>query len=127
MIVFGLVTVGLSLLGLWLTRRRREVPRLLARALVAALPLPLMAVIAGWLLSEVGRQPWTVAGELLTASSVSPGVSLAAVATSLTAFTLLYGGLAVAEGVLLTRHVRKGAAEAAPVAAAEQLEPSLMY
>ncbi|GAA3260511.1 cytochrome ubiquinol oxidase subunit I [Nonomuraea helvata] len=127
MIVFGMATVGLSVLGLWLTRRRREFPSWLSRALLLALPLPLVAVISGWLLSEIGRQPWTVAGELLTASSVSPGVSLAEVATSLTIFTLLYGALAVAEGVLLTRHVRKGVEEREPATAAERLEPSLMY
>ncbi|MEV0995046.1 cytochrome ubiquinol oxidase subunit I [Nonomuraea sp. NPDC050202] len=128
MIVFGLATVGLSVLGLWLTRRRRPFPAWLSRAMLLALPLPLIAVIAGWLLSEIGRQPWTVAGELLTASSVSPSVSLAEVATSLTIFTLLYGALAVAETVLLARHVRKGAEEQAPVQAAEApREPSLMY
>ncbi|MEV0197604.1 cytochrome ubiquinol oxidase subunit I [Nonomuraea sp. NPDC050691] len=128
MLYFGLSTVGLSVLGLWLTRRRRPMPRFLARLFVLALPLPLLAVIAGWLLSEVGRQPWTVAGELLTAASVSPGVSLTEVALSLTLFTLLYGGLAVAEAVLLVRHVRKGPEEAVPVEVpAERLEPSLMY
>ncbi|MEV5502321.1 cytochrome ubiquinol oxidase subunit I [Nonomuraea fuscirosea] len=127
MIVFGLSTVGLSVLGLWLTRRRRPFPAWLSRALLLSLPLPLVAVTAGWLLSEIGRQPWTVAGELLTASSVSPGVSLAEVATSLTLFTLLYGALAVAETVLLTRHVRKGTEERAPLPAAERREPSLMY
>ncbi|WP_109530093.1 cytochrome ubiquinol oxidase subunit I, partial [Nocardia aurea] len=108
MLGLGMVTAGLSVLGLWLTRRRRPMPGWLARLFVLALPLPLAAVIAGWLLSEVGRQPWTVAGELLTAASVSPGVSLAEVAVSLTIFTLLYGALAVAEAVLLTRHVRGG-------------------
>ncbi|MEU8318357.1 cytochrome ubiquinol oxidase subunit I [Nonomuraea sp. NPDC048881] len=127
MIVFGMATAGLALLGLWLTRRRREVPSWLARALLLALPLPFAAVIAGWLLSEIGRQPWTVAGELLTASSVSPGVTLAEVAISLTVFTLLYGGLAVAEVVLLAKHVRKGVEERQPAPEAQPLEPSLMY
>ncbi|MEU7004823.1 cytochrome ubiquinol oxidase subunit I [Nonomuraea sp. NPDC046570] len=129
MIVFGMATVGLSVLGLWLTRRRRPVPGWFARTLLLALPLPLLAVISGWLLSEMGRQPWTVAGELLTAASVSPGVSLAEVAISLSVFTALYGGLAVAEVVLLARHVRKGPEE--PPVPAEPLaprrEPSLMY
>ncbi|WP_433517436.1 cytochrome ubiquinol oxidase subunit I [Nonomuraea sp. CA-143628] len=127
MIVFGLTTVALSVLGLWLTRRRRELPPWLARTMVLALPLPFLAMISGWLLSEIGRQPWTVTGELLTAASVSPGVSLAEVATSLTIFTLLYGGLAVAEAVLLTRHVRKGPEQTEPVPATERLQPSLMY
>ena len=66
-------------------------------------------------------------GELLTAASVSPGVSLAEVAISLTIFTLLYGGLAVAEAVLLTRHVRKGPEQTEPAPATERLQPSLMY
>ncbi|MEU4544489.1 cytochrome ubiquinol oxidase subunit I [Nonomuraea dietziae] len=127
MLAFGLSTVGLSVLGLWLTRRRRQVPPWYAKALVLALPLPLLAVIGGWLLSEIGRQPWTVAGELLTAASVSPGVSLAEVATSLTLFTLLYGVLALAEVVLLVRSVRKGP-ELPPAPAVEPVrEPSLMY
>jgi cytochrome d ubiquinol oxidase subunit I len=122
MLVFGLATAGLSVLGLWLTRRRREVPSWLSRAFLLALPLPLLAVIAGWLLSEIGRQPWTVAGELLTAASVSPGVTVTEVAISLTIFTLLYGGLAVAEGVLMTRHVRKGLDEHQPASEAPRLE-----
>ncbi|MFI6815127.1 cytochrome ubiquinol oxidase subunit I [Nonomuraea sp. NPDC050328] len=121
---FGLTTVGLALLGLWLTRRRRPAPSWFARLLVLTLPLPLIAVIAGWLVSEIGRQPWTVMGELLTASSVSPGVTLAEVATSLAVFTLLYGALAVAEAVLLVKHVKRGPDR--PAKPAEHREPVLM-
>ncbi|MEV5328636.1 cytochrome ubiquinol oxidase subunit I [Nonomuraea sp. NPDC052634] len=127
MIGFGLATVGLSVLGLWLTRRKRDFPAWLSKALLLALPLPLIAVIAGWLLSEIGRQPWTVAGELLTAASVSPGVTVTQVAVSLAVFTLVYGVFTVAEAVLLARHVRKGIEEPAPEPARERLEPSLMY
>jgi cytochrome d ubiquinol oxidase subunit I len=147
MIGFGMATVGLSVLGLWLTRRRGDphggrtgraernsVPPWLARACALALPLPTMAIVAGWLLSEMGRQPWTVQGELLTAASVSPAVSLAEVATTLAVFTLLYGVLAVAEGVLLLRHVKAGPQEdhgtAAPTEAEPgdvRLTPTLMY
>ncbi|MFF3443068.1 cytochrome ubiquinol oxidase subunit I [Streptosporangium sp. NPDC002721] len=152
MIVFGLSTVGLSVLGLWLTRRGRrgapaatrvprEFPAWFARACVLALPLPSIAIIAGWLLSEIGRQPWTVQGELLTAASVSPGVSLAEVAVSLAVFTALYGVLALAEAVLLTRHVKAGPEPVAPAAprtppsrdgdghesADPRLQPTLMY
>ncbi|MEU4405186.1 cytochrome ubiquinol oxidase subunit I [Streptosporangium sp. NPDC023963] len=146
MIVFGLSTVGLSVLGLWLTRRRRrdglrvmgEVPAWFARICVLALPLPTIAMISGWLLSEIGRQPWTVQGELLTAASVSPGVSLAEVAVSLAVFTVLYGALALVEAVLLTRHVKTGPEPVAPAAprtppsrddesADARLQPTLMY
>ncbi|RJL23648.1 cytochrome ubiquinol oxidase subunit I [Bailinhaonella thermotolerans] len=131
MIAFGMASFGLGLLGLWFTRRRRTAPRWLLRAALLALPAPFAAIITGWILTEMGRQPWTVFGELQTAASVSPGVSLAQVATSLTIFTLLYGALAAVEGYLIVRHVkagpppvepepREGAGEPAP-------EPALMY
>lgn len=147
MISFGMATVGLSVLGLWLTRRprgrrgdspARPVPDWFARACVLALPLPTASIIAGWLLSEIGRQPWTVQGELMTAASVSPGVSLGEVAVTLGVFTVLYGVLALAEGVLLVRHVKAGPelppAESAPAGAVPaahpdeaRLTPTLMY
>ncbi|OPG13235.1 cytochrome ubiquinol oxidase subunit I [Microbispora sp. GKU 823] len=145
MIGFGMATVGLSVLGLWLTRRPRRrhggtakpVPDWFARLCVLALPLPAIAIISGWLLSEIGRQPWTVQGELMTAASVSPGVSLGEVAITLAIFTVLYGLLAVAEGVLLVRHVKAGPelppVESAPAGAVParpdeaRLTPTLMY
>ncbi|WP_406313451.1 cytochrome ubiquinol oxidase subunit I [Streptosporangium sp. NBC_01639] len=144
MIVFGMATVALSVLGLWLTRRRRRVPgppravpAWFARICLLALPLPTVAMVSGWLLSEIGRQPWTVQGELLTAASVSPGVSLTEVAVSLAVFTALYGVLAVAEAVLIVRHVKAGPEPVSPAPlappspddedAAARLQPSLMY
>ncbi|GAA3798294.1 cytochrome ubiquinol oxidase subunit I [Sphaerisporangium flaviroseum] len=137
MIVFGLSTVGLSVLGLWLTRRRRTTPEWFARACVLALPLPTLAMISGWLLSEIGRQPWTVQGELLTAASVSPGVSLSEVAISLSVFTVLYGVLALAEARLLVRHIKAGPEPVTPIvepgrpgdldAEPARLAPTLMY
>ena len=119
MIGFGLATAGLSVLGLWLTRARRirgpggaaRVGPAGARLVRPAVPARAAAahgrVDRGLAAREMGRQPWTVMGELLTAASVSPGVSLTEVAVSLTVFTLLYGALAVAEAVLLARHVRR--------------------
>ncbi|GLW07661.1 cytochrome ubiquinol oxidase subunit I [Microtetraspora sp. NBRC 13810] len=136
MIVFGMATVGLSLLGLWLTRKRRSgrpLPAWFARICLLALPLPTIAMISGWLLSEIGRQPWTVTGELLTAASVSPGVSLTEVAVSLAIFTALYGALAVAEAVLLVRYVKAGPEAVEPARPDEDepatpaLQPTLMY
>ncbi|WP_431973117.1 cytochrome ubiquinol oxidase subunit I [Micromonospora haikouensis] len=77
-----------------------------------ALPLPFVAVILGWIAREVGRQPWVAYGLLPTERAVSPvepGVMLA----SLIGFTLLLGGLAVANWVLFARHAARGAADPA--------------
>ena len=56
----------------------------------------------------MGRQPWTVFGQLRTADSVSPGVDVGSALTSLLVLTVLYGVLAVIEGALLLRVVRAG-------------------
>ncbi|WP_214107090.1 cytochrome ubiquinol oxidase subunit I [Acrocarpospora catenulata] len=122
MVGLGSAAIGLAVLGLWLTRgrgrRARGVPTWFAKVCVLALPMPILAMIAGWLLSEIGRQPWTVQGELLTAASVSPGVSLTEVAISLAIFTVLYGLLALAEIGLFVRHVKAGPELPAPTAPA---------
>jgi cytochrome d ubiquinol oxidase subunit I len=129
MIGLGLAGVALSVAGLWLTRRTAPPPRRwMYRVAVAALPAALAANIAGWILTEMGRQPWTVVGELLTAASVSPGVSLGEVAFSLTAFTVIYGVLAVVEGSLLWRYVKAGPGHVMPYTddAAERV-PAFVY
>ncbi|MBW0099279.1 cytochrome ubiquinol oxidase subunit I, partial [Pseudonocardia sp. KRD-184] len=94
---------------------------------VLALPAALAANIAGWVLTEIGRQPWTVVGELMTAASVSPGVSLGEVAFSLSVFTLLYGALAVVEARLLWRYVKAGPAHVTPTVAPGAPVPAFTY
>lgn len=86
----------------------------------AALFLPYLANSTGWLLTEIGRQPWIVFGLMKTADGVSPTVSFGMVLFSLAAFTLLYGALIVADVYLLVKYsVGEGteAVEAEPMAA----------
>ncbi|HLU97291.1 MAG TPA: cytochrome ubiquinol oxidase subunit I [Thermobifida alba] len=115
MMGLGLGGVAVAVAGLWLTRRGRlPEQRWMYWVAVLALPAALAANICGWILTEMGRQPWTVVGELLTAASVSPGVSLTEVALSLSLFTLIYGVLAVVEAGLLWRYVKAGPAHVVP-------------
>jgi cytochrome d ubiquinol oxidase subunit I len=124
MIGLGLAGVGVGVAGLWLTRRGAPPPRRwMYRVAIAALPAALAANVLGWVLTEMGRQPWTVVGELLTAASVSPGVSLAEVAFSLTVFTVLYGALAVVEARLLWRYVKAGPGHVVPYPREGEPEP----
>ncbi|QVQ55105.1 cytochrome ubiquinol oxidase subunit I [Spiractinospora alimapuensis] len=109
MMGFGLFAAAFSLVGLFMTRRRRTPRwRLFYWVGMLALPAALAGTILGWILTEMGRQPWTVHGYLLTADSVSPGVSLGTVAMSLSLFTAIYGILAVIEVGLLWRYIKKG-------------------
>jgi cytochrome d ubiquinol oxidase subunit I len=73
---------------------------------VLTIPLPYAAALAGWVLSEVGRQPWIVWGLLKTADANSPSVSTATIATSLGVFVALYLSLLVVDFVLMRRYAR---------------------
>jgi cytochrome d ubiquinol oxidase subunit I len=87
-----MVGCGFAMLALsvWvaLTRVRRKEPgRWLLRALVAATPLGFIAIEAGWMVTELGRQPWIIYGVMRTADAVTPMPGLV---VPFTAITLLY-------------------------------------
>ena len=86
---------------------RRFDQRWFLRLCVLAIPLPWLAVELGWIIAEMGRQPWAIEGVLPTALGVS-SLSRAALWTTLVGFTLLYGTLAVIEVSLILRTVRRG-------------------
>jgi cytochrome d ubiquinol oxidase subunit I len=73
-----------------------------------ALPLPYIAAQFGWIVAEVGRQPWIVYGVMKTSDAVSKAVSPGQVMGSLIGFTLLYGLLAFVDIYLLTKFAKKG-------------------
>ena len=90
MVGIGLLMVLLGSTGLALRWRRRLFEnRALLRTAVAMGPSGFVAIVAGWVTTEVGRQPYTVYGLLLTGDSASP-VDAPAVAASLTAFVVVY-------------------------------------
>jgi cytochrome d ubiquinol oxidase subunit I len=80
--------------------------------LLIATPLPFVAAIFGWLVREVGRQPWVVYGLLRTEDAVTK-TSGAVMLTSYIGFTVLLLGLAAADWVLLARVAHRGTADPA--------------
>ncbi|WP_346840139.1 cytochrome ubiquinol oxidase subunit I [Microbulbifer sp. SAOS-129_SWC] len=90
MVALGLAMLGLGLWSLIARRRRRLFDsRWLHRAAVVMGPSGFVAVLAGWVTTEVGRQPFTVYGLLRTVESNSP-IDGPAVAASLIAFVIVY-------------------------------------
>lgn len=82
----------LALLGLWIgvsALRRRDIAlnRRLLKAIVLAGPMGFLAIEAGWIVTEVGRQPWIINGVLRTSAAVTPMPGLI---VPFTLFTLLY-------------------------------------
>jgi cytochrome d ubiquinol oxidase subunit I len=72
-----------------------------------ALVFPYLASELGWILAEIGRQPWIVYGLLKTADAYSKSITAADVLVSLIAFLVIYGTLAAVDAFLLTRYARK--------------------
>jgi len=98
------------------TMRRFDAKWLLWAA-VAMIPLPWIAVEAGWAISELGRQPWSVDGVLPTFLAAS-SLTAAQVWTTIVGFTALYTALAVVEIGLIVRVIRRG-----PYAKHEEARP----
>ncbi|WP_067173516.1 cytochrome ubiquinol oxidase subunit I [Microtetraspora niveoalba] len=73
-------------------------------------PLPFVAAILGWLVREIGRQPWLVYGKLTVEDAMSPGLTPGMVTGSFVAFTGVLGLLAVVDYLLIARTVRRGPA-----------------
>ena len=89
---------------LW--KRRLERLRWFLWVGVATMFLPFVAITAGWMLTEIGRQPWIVQGLLKTADANSPAVSSAMLVFSITVFVALYLTLLVVDVWLMRRYAK---------------------
>lgn len=87
----GMLMLATTLLGAWLRRRKRLYAARWFHWLVVGMgPSGILALLAGWITTEVGRQPWTVYGVLRTVDSVSP-VAAQQAGVSLLVLVVVYG------------------------------------
>ncbi|MDF1487283.1 cytochrome ubiquinol oxidase subunit I [Tessaracoccus caeni] len=117
-IMIGLGMAGMAVAALILLRLRNEKSTAAVRpawwwtGLMWVVPLgPLFANSFGWIFTEMGRQPWLVAGVMPTAAGISPSVTAGEMLTSLIVYTLLYGALAVLEVWLFMKYLKAGLPE----------------
>jgi cytochrome d ubiquinol oxidase subunit I len=109
MVGLGTLMILASLVAIFLSRRQGlENRRIFLTLMVCAIPAPYLAEQFGWLVSELGRQPWIVYGVLRTADAVSKSISTTQVALSLIGFTVLYGLLGAIDIFLLVKYAKKG-------------------
>jgi len=101
-LVFMVLALGAFLY--W--RRKLERARWFLWAGLLAIPLPYLAALSGWILTEIGRQPWIVWGLLKTDAANSPSVSTATIALSLGTFVVLYAALLVVDVILMRHYAR---------------------
>lgn len=109
MVAIGFFLIALMATFFWISAKHRleNTPRWLLRVAVFALPLPWIAAECGWMVAELGRQPWAIEGVLPVAVAVS-NLSAATVLGTLLCFIALYTVLLVIEFKLLAKAIRKG-------------------
>jgi cytochrome bd ubiquinol oxidase subunit I len=109
MVTLGLLFPLLAIIGVFLRNQLVE-NRWYLIIMMVAIPLPYIAIQAGWVLAEVGRQPWIVYHLMRTADAASP-VAGGQVMASLTAFILVYGILGLVGFFLIARNAARGPQE----------------
>jgi cytochrome d ubiquinol oxidase subunit I len=103
----GVLMFLVAVAGAWLYwKRKLERARWFHWTAIAAIALPYIAATAGWILTEMGRQPWIVQGLLLTSKANSPSVSTTWLGISLGVFVSLYLALGIVDFVLMRRYAR---------------------
>ncbi|MBN1561523.1 cytochrome ubiquinol oxidase subunit I [candidate division KSB1 bacterium] len=101
-----LLLIFLLLIGLF--RAKVDYKAHFLRLLTVAIALPYIANSAGWIFTEIARQPWIVYGIMRTEDGISPNVGGGAVLLSLILFTLVYGALLLADVYLLRKYAMAG-------------------
>lgn len=117
------VMVGLGMFFILLTgtffvlsvRRTLDAHRWLLKVAVFAIPLPWVAAEAGWIVAELGRQPWVIEGVLPTAVAVS-NLGVTTLLITIAGFAAIYTVLLVIEMKLMLKTIRKGPEAHAPAA-----------
>lgn len=108
MVAIGMFLIVLTGVFFVLSAKRQlDKHRWLLKVAVFAIPLPWIAIEAGWLVAEFGRQPWVIEGVLPTAVAVS-NLGIKTLMLTLVSFVVLYTILCVIEIKLLIKVIRKG-------------------
>jgi cytochrome d ubiquinol oxidase subunit I len=116
MVMLGTLFLILSAIAFYLSwKDRLEANPLFLRIMLYAIPLPYLAAQLGWIVAEVGRQPWIVYGVLRTSEGVSRQIEPVQVLTSLIGFGLFYSFLGILDFYLLAKYARKGPEEDLPL------------
>ncbi len=113
MVGVGMLMLAASWLGVWQLRRQGQPQPWLARALVAMTFIGWVGLIAGWYVTEIGRQPWLVYGVMTTAEAAS-AIPATAIAATLVMYLLLYAVLITAYISVVFYMARKATLSAKP-------------
>jgi len=110
MVILGTYFILITIVAFIRRNKLLESP-LLLKILLFSIPLPYIATQLGWVVTELGRQPWIVWGMLRTSEAAS-SIAVSQVITTLVGFSLVYTVLGVAGYYLIIQHAKRGPAAA---------------
>ena len=105
MVGLGFYFIFATVIGWWRRNRLVDSPKYL-KLMLLSIPLPYIACELGWIVTEVGRQPWIVYGLMKTSDAVSP-IATSQVLTTLIGFIVVYGLLGVTGFYLIAKNALK--------------------
>jgi cytochrome d ubiquinol oxidase subunit I len=108
MMTFGFVMMAITAFFLWANMRGDIANAKWMKWVPLTLILPYLANASGWILTEMGRQPWIVYGLLKVEDAVSPNLTTLDLLISLIGYTVVYGSLAVAMVKLMVKYAKAG-------------------
>lgn len=110
MVGAGSLMIVLALYGAYLTWRKKleGKHKWFYNIMLWSISLPFIANSAGWIMTEVGRQPWTVFGLMKTEDSISPSVTSGQILFSLISFSTIYTILGIVMAYLFVKVIKKG-------------------
>ena len=108
MVGLGVLMLAMAWTGAWFVRREAPLPRWLLWGFAGCTFIGWIATLCGWMVTEIGRQPWLVSGVLRTADAIGK-VSQASLGASLTAYVVTYAAMFIAYMVVITHMAGKGA------------------
>jgi cytochrome d ubiquinol oxidase subunit I len=123
MVGMGMLMLAVSWTATWFTLKRKEHPTWLLRTLAAMTFSGWVAVLAGWLVTEIGRQPYLVYGVLTTAEAAS-NVPASNIAITLIAYFIVYVLLLISYLVVVTQLARAAAGVEPSEPGTGELEPT---
>jgi len=121
MVGLGCLFILLTVVG-WFKRKKLLESPVYLKVMMWSIPLPYLAIQLGWLVTELGRQPWLVYGLVRTSDAVSP-IATSQVAITLVGFILLYGLLGASGFFLIAQNAKKGPAMAISRATKDPAKP----
>ncbi|RTK92077.1 MAG: cytochrome ubiquinol oxidase subunit I [Rickettsiales bacterium] len=112
MVGIGIIMIAIGIVsGVQYIRKQLFTSKLLHIWWVAMIPSGFIAILAGWFVTEIGRQPWVAYGVIRTAQSVSPSITGPQVAWSLMAFIVMYIFIFSAGVYYIIKLIKKGFSE----------------